>query len=581
VANLLAPASGGVLSPNISQNEYGRLFQRNGVGLSSTTEYYSCGDFVERGAQFGTFGHVSYALEADYRSENGTRLNEDFRQLTFAAKVKLELTPQDSLYLQGIYYDAESGDVSQYYDPLKAQSWLRVKEKQDPMLLAGYHHEWSPGVHTLLLAGRLQDTLEYNDPNQSELLVVRNAAGQVSRVSKPVLPVAPLDYESEFTACTAELQQIWQQERHTLVAGGRYQAGDFDTQSRLGASTPTRLGNSQSTLPFTFASPPIAQDLSSDFQRVSVYAYENVRLLEPVLLTAGVSYDRLTYPLNHRLAPISSSVETTDSWSPKAGLIWSVASNTSLRGSFTRSLGGVSYDQSFRLEPTQVAGFNQTYRNLISESLVGTAPAPTFETWGVALDQQCGRGTYFLAQAEWLNSGVDRTIGAIDVGGPPTTYTTSQILQQLDYRERNLSVGISQLLGQDWSVGARYRLTDSELLTRFPAIAPTVTPAASTDQEATLHQVTMYAQYAHSCGGFGSFESIWTQQSNRGYSPDLPGDDFWQFNVFVGYRFLRRQAELKLGLLNLTGQDYRLNPLNFHPEYYRDRTLMLSCRLFF
>src|SRR5207247_1229667 len=38
-------------------------------------------------------------------------------------------------------------------------------------------------------------------------------------------------------------------------------------------------------------------------------------------------------------------------------------------------------------------------------------------------------------------------------------------------------------------------------------------------------------------GLFFRFESIWNQQSNRGYTPELPSDDFWQFNLFAGYRF--------------------------------------------
>jgi outer membrane receptor protein involved in Fe transport len=73
-------------------------------------------------------------------------------------------------------------------------------------------------------------------------------------------------------------------------------------------------------------------------------------------------------------------------------------------------------------------------------------------------------------------------------------------------------------------------------------------------------------------------ESLWTQQSNRGDSAGLPGDDFWQVNAFVGYRFPRRVAEVRVGVLNLTGQDYRLNPLNLTPDLPRHRTVMVSFR---
>jgi len=118
----------------------------------------------------------------------------------------------------------------------------------------------------------------------------------------------------------------------------------------------------------------------------------------------------------------------------------------------------------------------------------------------------------------------------------------------------------------------------------IPASAVSAPPGsfqASQRTESILHQVDLYALYTHGSGFFGMAESAWYAQSNQGYSPDRPGDDFWQFNVFVGYRFPRRRAEVKLGILNLTDQDYRLNPLNLTTELPRDRTLMASFRFNF
>jgi len=30
---------------------------------------------------------------------------------------------------------------------------------------------------------------------------------------------------------------------------------------------------------------------------------------------------------------------------------------------------------------------------------------------------------------------------------------------------------------------------------------------------------------------------------NSGYNPSLAGDSFWQFNAYVGYRFLQRRGQ--------------------------------------
>jgi hypothetical protein len=94
--------------------------------------------------------------------------------------------------------------------------------------------------------------------------------------------------------------------------------------------------------------------------------------------------------------------------------------------------------------------------------------------------------------------------------------------------------------------------------------------------EATLHQARLFALWNHPTGFFARAGAIWTAQSNHGYTPARPGDDFWQFNLEAGYRFARRHAELRVGLLNLTDQDYRLNPLNLTSDLPRDRTLAVS-----
>src|SRR5258705_2565042 len=121
---------------------------------------------------------------------------------------------------------------------------------------------------------------------------------------------------------------------------------------------------------------------------MAVYGCDTVEVLPSLLVTVGLSYDRLYYPENFRLPPLSSGQESNDQLSPKAGIIWSPFKGTTLRAAYSRSLGGVSFDQSFQLEPTQVGGFNQAYRSLIPESVVGPLASPYFETSGLALDTQ-------------------------------------------------------------------------------------------------------------------------------------------------------------------------------------------------
>jgi hypothetical protein len=248
-------------------------------------------------------------------------------------------------------------------------------------------------------------------------------------------------------------------------------------------------------------------------------------------------------------------------------------------------LGGVFFDNSVRLEPTEIAGFNQAFRSLIPESVAGLVPGTEFETWGVGLDQSFKTGTYLLVQGEILNSEASRRVGMLTNSDTtvPIPDSPSSTRQTLDYEEKSLSITANQLIGKDWAVGARYRITDSDLTTRFPGIPSSTFGSASLKQDvsATLHQVYLYAIYQHRCGFFAQVDGVWSQQSNRGYTPDLPGDDFWQVNLYFGYRFLQRRAEARVGLLNLTDQDYRLNPLTLYNELPRERTLTLSLKLNF
>jgi len=606
VANLLADARSGTLSPYVTQQEYSKLFERDRFGFSSSTEYLSRGDWTQNAAQYGIFGPVSYALEGSYLSFNGQRRNNDLEQISASAKVKAHLTAQDSVYVQGIYSDAEYGDLRQHYDPNNANPSLRIKETQEPIALLGYHREWGPGSHTLLLAGRLQDTLRVTNGNQSVLGLFKDAQGQVfampalqtpDGVVFPHFPATTENYRSEFEAYTVEAQQIWQGESrslkegggHSVVLGARFQTGTFDTRSRLSEFIIAGGANTKQTgsfPPFTnTAFIPVAIDAGStsfetDLQRINFYGYHHFRVAEPLLLTAGLSYDILHYPLNHRAAPLTDEERTKYQLSPKGGFIWTPLRNTTVRGAYTRSLGGVSFDQSFQLEPSQVAGFNQAYRSLIPESVAGSIPATEFETWGLALDQKFGFGTYLGVQAELLRSEAERKVGAFDILGFPFVAVPSSVREHLDYEERNLLITLNQLVGRSWAFGARYRISEAEL-ERNVDIPLTVTPAAQSDREALLHQVNLYALFNHASGFFSSLESLWSRQSNRGDPPVLAGDDFWQFNAFVGYRFPRRYVEVRVGVLNITDQDYRLNPLNLTSDLPRDRTVLVGLKFHF
>ncbi len=571
LGTLLAPVGGSVLSRNISQQEYSRFFEGDHTGIISDTEYLSRGAWAQLGSVYGTSGKLAYAVDTSYTSDRGQRANNDLNQLQFSVQAKAQLTPQDSLFVQAIYADSTSGDLIQYYNQTSANLGLRVREWQDPIVLAGFHHEWNPNVHTLFLAARLVDTLNVANPGQQDLLIPKNAAGKIVLAPFPIIPPGADNYRSGLEIYSGELQQIFQQNNNSVIFGALVQEGQINAFNQQPIVVP---------FPALTLAPSVGTQTDyGHFNRESAYAYDNWHVADPLLLVGGVSYDRMTYPQNYRYAPINHNEESHDQFSPKAGVIWVPEKRTTVRAGYSRSFGGVSFDQSFRLEPTEIAGLNQSYRSLMPESVVGPVSNPRFETWTGQIEHRFPTRTYVAVTGSILRSDADRTLGAFDVtdssGPPPYTVTASGIRQSLRYKEQSLALTVNQLIGDEWSVGARYSITKTDLKFNFPAV-----PLAA-ENIATLNQLDTFALWNLPCGFFTRGDVLWTMQNNRGYTTPLPGDDYWQMNMFVGYRFPRRAAQVQVGILNLTDQDYHLNPLSLYAEVPHQRTFTASFKFSF
>jgi tetratricopeptide (TPR) repeat protein len=566
LANLLAPVGASPLSPAVSQQEYSRMFERDGPGVVNRTLWTSNGDWLERAAQFGRWGNFAYSLDADFRSDRGWLGNEDREQMTLGATVKEQLSPEDSVLVQATYSDAESGDVLQRLDPSQLQAGFRFDERLEPLALAGWHHRWSPESSTLVLLSGWSSWIAYTNPTAPSHLVFRDRAG----TENLLVSERASDVESRFVGGGLEIQQILEKGAHSVVGGARVQGGAFDVDAAMSTADLNRLSPGFGTTRRYSTKP--------DFDRLSFYAYDTWQPWQRLRLTGGLTFDRLRQPTNFREPPTVADDATVTRWLPKLGVTLEPWSGASLRGSYTRALSGVSFDQSIRLEPVQVAGFNQAYRGLLPESRLGSVGAQEMETFGVALDHRYSTDTYLVLMAEDMSSQADPVVGAYWYDDGPRQVTERQLRRDVAYRERSLTVTLGQLAGDWFAFHVRYRLSESSLEAEWEASR---FAEAGLQERAVLHQVDLGARFYHPSGWFGRWNSGWHGQWRSARGHDLPGDEFWQHDLWLGWRGLHRQVEIAVGLLNLTDQNYGLDPLSYYLELPRERMLALDFRFQF
>jgi tetratricopeptide (TPR) repeat protein len=585
IASLLGPADGRLLAQPVSQSEYTRLFDRDSFGFSSSTEYLSRGAWSQYAAQYGTLKNTSYAVEADYNWDPGQTPNgsQESRQLSF--KLKQMLTPNDGLFVQVLDFHRTSGDTSQRYNQNQVDIGYDVHEKQEPSFLIGFDHKWSDAQHTLLLGSRFDDSLSLIDPHGGTRLLAISGDGSVTNFVPTELTEK---FHSRLIVNSFEVQHMVNLSHLQTIAGLRFQDGSYDqfnNQSYFFKNNANPDPNEIDWSTFFFdrndGNPVVTnQSLRVHSLRITPYLYEYWHVVEPLWLIGGLTYDYQSIPRNALFAPLSDDQEIQRKLSPKAALIWTPTPRSVVRAAYSQSLGGASLDQSVRLEPTQLAGFVQAYRNLIPDSLAGGIGGASFETADISLEHRFLTGTYVALSAQLLRSTANQSVGAFLHDANTADGPAVQLVEQLHFRERSVAASVHQLLGDCFSVGLRYQLSEARLKTDYPQIDPGQGVNSLTDR-GVLHLFGLNGVFQHPCGFFASAEGQWWEQQLHDNLSNLPGDQFWQVNLLAGYHSPHRHFEITVGLLNVTDQNYRLSPINLYPNLARDRTFVTRLQLNF
>lgn len=636
LANLLSPVGGGPLSQFVSQQEYSKLLESDGIGANILAEYRSDSETRTVTSFFGTHERASFGIDVYYRNDDGDRINNYDRRLEIYGQFKYEVTPDDTFYFLGKWQQQEGGDTFKTFDNEPLSPALSFEESQKPgLLLGGWNHRWGPGSNTLLLSGRLSADQTLTDPRTRQLLLQRDKMGlrpgfvdnsrgfdeftdpALRNAIPPAVDLAP-DFQTliyspallqaiapflgtgevigvatapfdfftrrQFEIDSVELQHIQEIERHTIIAGGRVQKGEFETDTLLNVIRPNFDGG--------FSTPAAEQHSIVDFDRINAYLYDYFNVAPWLTLIGAVSWDHIEHPDNFRNPPVNDGQREDEQFSGKVAFTLSPSRWITMRGAYMESLGGVTFDESVTLEPTQLGGFNQAYRTVLSESIAGSVETPEFTIWGLSLEGRLPHRTWWGARFNVIDQDVDRTVGAFtgyDLRVFPFSpaYFPDSSAQNLAYREESFEATINKLLGNEFAAGAIYRATNSKLRSTFPELV-TLVPGADVEDEAKLHELSLFCNWNSPTGFFARVEANWYSQDLEddpsGLAPGISprdGDEFWQLNAFLGYRFNRNQGEISVGMLNIGHTDYSLSPLNPYGDLPRERTAVVRCRISF
>ena len=297
LANLLSPVGGGRLSQHVSQQEYsqplpgGRLGPRQFHPRPLRQQVHYASSFRSTAPSAGpatpststTSTTTASAPTTGSTASNGTApsSNRSLRRIPCWPRSNTKTTVPATI--SSITTRPTRGLISSF------------TEYQQPIVVGGWHHEWSPGAHTLLLGGRIATEQYFSDRAARQLLLLQNRAGDIYAADTQPFDVT---YHGDSEVYLAELNQIFQWDRVTLSLGGRWQGGSFQTQAEF-TNPPAGLAS-------LFNDPVAQASLNEGFSRLTGYGYLTVEPLDRLWLIGGAAYDDITYPDNFRNPPLSA-----------------------------------------------------------------------------------------------------------------------------------------------------------------------------------------------------------------------------------------------------------------------------------
>ncbi len=464
-------------------NEFNPLFASN--GLYGQVSAVAGGNSTQGGDAVlaGIHDRWSFSLGGYTYETDGFRPNNDLDVTTGNLLIQYQVSPDTSFLAEARTSSQDRGELRLRFDHDTFDSSLPRENEDTTSLRLGFRHDFSPRSTLLAL-------LAYE-----------------SRDFDFTLTAPPLDSNLDTRTYSGEVQYLYRADAWSVVSGLRYYRSKVED---------------------TFA---FMGDVSIETTRpasLGVYIYGTAEILPQLQLTLGISRDE-----NRNV------VYDRGRWNPKAGLVWQVTEDTTVRAGAFRTLQLTTPARQEilpSLEPTAVAGFNQFFFGSQSEEA---------DRYGLGIDHR------FSGK---LHGGAEVSRRRLDV-----PYTTFIVFPPEDrtaeVREDSARAYLYLSATERLAAGLAYAYDQAR---NDPAYTPNFV------QNVETHQVALQLGYFDPRGPLAVLRPVYGHQ--RGHfqdtsAPPFPfvsdSDDFTVVDAVIGYRLPKRRGLVSLEVRNLFDSDFK------------------------
>ncbi len=486
---------------DLSFNEYSQLFNRNRVVLQTNGVAGGNDTLGEDLVLSGIYGVNSFSLGQFHYETDGFRENNDNEINIYNAFYQVNPWYHTSIMAEYRSDENKFGDLPLRFSPDLFYTDERHIEESDSLRI-GMRHAFS--THSNLIA-----TLIFEDAD--------------SKLTNDFI-----DFDLSTEGYNGEAQYIVDTPSLNIIAGASY----FDADEVLALSY--------------MSGPP--ESLENTIRHTSAYLYSMAEFPQTVTWTFGGSYDNF------------DAADQTEQFNPKLGVSWDLLQSTTFRAAAFRTLQkGAIADQT--IEPTQVAGFNQFFRNYQRDDIwrYGAAIDHTFTNrlfGGIEVSKRDIETSYLDLDLNEVWTDWEEELARVYLNWTPLNWLALSMGYQLERFERVLDdTGSEQIL---------------ELETyKVPLGIKVFCPYGFT--------VELKPTYVDQKGMFDFNDFAFT-----GIHPEPGSDQFWTTDVAISYHLPRHYGMLTIEARNVFDEDFQFQSMDWaSPELSPERLILFKLNVSF